>query len=162
MKLSNLFNGNTATFATEVDILLCVLVIRCLLLLVYLYLYVKHQTSSKYAVNEKVHREVKVNDINMSQYSLLTLCCLQGGNSVEGQGCLTESRIRDKKYSMFLKKKRKCFSIGFQKSRCQTAYSHCYIYFYLFSTRNLIMKPLFDIMNMFFFKIPVHARYKQV
>lgn len=79
MKLSNLFNGNTATFATEVDILLCVLVIRCLLLLVYLYLYVKHQTSSKYAVNEKVHREVKVNDINMSQYSLLTLCCLQGG-----------------------------------------------------------------------------------
>lgn len=56
----------------------------CLLLLVYLYLYVKHQTSSKYAVNEKVHREVKVNDINMSQYSLLTLCCLQGGNSVEG------------------------------------------------------------------------------
>lgn len=107
MKLSNLFNGNTATFATEVDILLCVLVIRCLLLLVYLYLYVKHQTSSKYAVNEKVHREVKVNDINMSQYSLLTLCCLQGGNSVEGQGCLTESRIRDKKYSMFLKKKKK-------------------------------------------------------
>lgn len=105
MKLSNLFNGNTATFATEVDILLCVLVIRCLLLLVYLYLYVKHETSSKYAVNEKVHREVKVNDINMSQYSLLTLCCLQGGNSVEGQGCLTESRIRDKKYSMFLKKK---------------------------------------------------------
>lgn len=79
MKLSNLFNGNTATFATEVDILLCVLVIRCLLLLVYLYLYVKHQTSSKYAINEKVHREVKVNDINMSQYSLLTLCCLQGG-----------------------------------------------------------------------------------
>lgn len=64
--------------------LLCVLVIGCLLLLVYLYLYVKHQTSSKYAVNEKVHREVKVNDINMSQYSLLTLCCLQGGNSVEG------------------------------------------------------------------------------
>lgn len=107
MKLSNLFNGNTATFATEVDILLCVLVIRCLLLLVYLYLYVKHRTSSKYAVNEKVHREVKVNDINMSQYSLLTLCCLQGGNSVEGQGCLTESRIRDKKYSMFLKKKKK-------------------------------------------------------
>lgn len=106
MKLSNLFNGYTATFATEVDILLCVLVIRCLLLLVYLYLYVKHQTSSKYAVNEKVHREVKVNDINMSQYSLLTLCCLQGGNSVEGQGCLTESRIRDKKYSMFLKKKK--------------------------------------------------------
>lgn len=106
MKLSNLFNGYTATFATEVDILLCVLVIRCLLLLVYLYLYVKHRTSSKYAVNEKVHREVKVNDINMSQYSLLTLCCLQGGNSVEGQGCLTESRIRDKKYSMFLKKKK--------------------------------------------------------
>lgn len=153
MKLSNLFNGNKLNQILrrlpEVDILLCVLVIRCLLLLFYLYLYVKHQTSSKYAVNEKVHREVKVNDINMSQYSLLTLCCLQGGNLVEGQGCLTESRIRDKKYSMFLKKK-KCFSIGFQTSRCQTAYSHCYIYFYLFSTRNLIMKPFFDIVNMFF------------
>lgn len=132
MKLSNLFNGNTATFATEVDMLLCVLVIRCLLLLVYLYLYVKHQTSSKYAVNEKVHREVKVNDINMSQYSLLTLCCLQGGNSVEGQGCLTESRIRDKKYSMFLKKKENVSQSASKRHAVKLRNSHRYIYFYLF------------------------------
>lgn len=132
MKLSNLFNGNTATFATEVDILLCVLVSRCLLLLVYLYLYVKHQTSSKYAVNEKVHREVKVNDINMSQYSLLTLCCLQGGNSVEGQGCLTESRIRDKKYSMFLKKKENVSQSASKRHAVKLRNSHRYIYFYLF------------------------------
>lgn len=132
MMLSNLFNGNTATFATEVDMLLCVLVIRCLLLLVYLYLYVKHQTSSKYAVNEKVHREVKVNDINMSQYSLLTLCCLQGGNSVEGQGCLTESRIRDKKYSMFLKKKENVSQSASKRHAVKLRNSHRYIYFYLF------------------------------
>lgn len=131
MKLSNLFNGNTATFATEVDILLCVLVIRCLLLLVYLYLYVKHQISSKYAVNEKVHREVKVNDINMSQYSLLTLCCLQGGNSVEGQGCLTESRIRDKKYSMFLKKKENV-SQSASKSHAVKLRIHIAIYISIF------------------------------
>lgn len=132
MKLSNLFNGNTATFATEVDMLLCVLVIRCLLLLVYLYLYVKHKTSSKYAVNEKVHREVKVNDINMSQYSLLTLCCLQGGNSVEGKGCLTESRIRDKKYSMFLKKKENVSQSASKRHAVKLRNSHRYIYFYLF------------------------------
>lgn len=150
MKLSNLFNGNTATFATEVDILLCVLVIRCLLLLVYLYLYVKHQTSSKYAVNEKVHREVKVNDINMSQYSLLTLCCLQGGKFGWRIGLFNRIANKRQKIQYVSEKKRKCFSIGFQTSRCQTAYSHCYIYLYLFSTRNSIMKPLFDIMNMFF------------
>lgn len=161
MKLSNLFNGNTATFATEVDMLLCVLVIRCLLLLVYLYLYVKHQTSSKYAVNEKVHREVKVNDINMSQYSLLTLCCLQGGNSVEGQGCLTESRIRDKKYSMFLKKK-KMFLNRLPNVTLSNCVIHIAIYISIFfSTRNLIMKPLFDIMNMVFFKYQ-YLRYKQL
>lgn len=85
--------------------------IRCLLglLLVYLYLYVKHQRSSKYAVNEKVHREVKVNDINMSQYSLLTLCCLQGGKFGWRIGLFNRIANKRQKIQYVSEKKKKMF-----------------------------------------------------
>lgn len=139
--------------------LLCVLVIRCLLLLVYLYLYVKHQTSSKYAVNEKVHREVKVNDINMSQYSLLTLCCLQGGKFGWRIGLFNRIANKRQKIQYVSEKKETVSQSASKRHAVKLRNSHCYIHFSLFSTRNLIMKPLFDIMNMFFL-IPVHARYK--
>lgn len=132
MKLSNLFNGYTATFATEVDILLCVLVIRCLLLLVYLYSYVKHQTSSKYAVNEKVHREVKVNDINMSQYSLLTLCCLQGGKFGWRIGLFNRIANKRQKIQYVSEKKENVSQSASKRHAVKLRNSHRYIYFYLF------------------------------
>lgn len=135
MKLSNLFNGNKLNQILrrlpEVDILLCVLVIRCLLLLFYLYLYVKHQTSSKYAVNEKVHREVKVNDINMSQYSLLTLCCLQGGKFGWRIGLF--NRIANKRQKIqYVSEKKKMFLNRLPNVTLSNCVIHIAIYISIF------------------------------